>query len=120
MRDGRRLRPLGDARLDQRPSPEHGPDALHERDQFTRTLMAHLERLPAGCRRVMTLELIEGLTHAEVAARIDITPRAAEKRAARGRKHLLRYLQRDGSGGLMWVSSFEDGGGVRRFVCLFR
>ncbi|NOU21868.1 MAG: RNA polymerase sigma factor [Methyloglobulus sp.] len=49
-------------------------------------LMAHtVEGLPSRCREVFILRRVEGLSHAEIAKRLDISPRMVEK-------HLHRAL----------------------------
>jgi hypothetical protein len=57
---------------------------------------------------------LEGHTHAEVAERLGISPRAVEKQVARGRQRLRKLAE---SGGID-VSTFLDGGGVGVFARL--
>jgi RNA polymerase sigma factor (sigma-70 family) len=54
-------------------------------------LRAYVDRLPAQCSRVMTARLVNGLTPAQTAASLGMSPKAVEKQVTRGVR-LLREL----------------------------
>jgi len=113
----RRGRPLTDIEEHAR-STSLGPDDLVIRMDDQARLLACLRRLPERCALVMTLSLVEGLTHREIADRLGISRGAVEKQVARGRTYLRRLMTIDAEGNLIWLSSIEDGGGVGTLIGL--
>lgn len=88
-----------------------GPwDRVVRREQHT-ALMAALRRLPERCAFVMTLKLVEGLAHSEIARRTGIGVGGVEKQVARGKRYIRRWMTSGPEGELVWLSSLEDGGG---------
>jgi RNA polymerase sigma-70 factor (ECF subfamily) len=75
-------------------------------------LEACLRRLPERCAAVMTLKLMEGLTGPEIANRLRIGLGGVEKQVTRGNRLLRQWVSVGPEGELVWVSSFEDGGGL--------
>lgn len=81
--------------------PAGGRDAADERDDAERTLIAREEaarlasaiaNLPEGAGRAFRLHKIEGLSHAEVAARLGISRSGVEKHIALAMRHLRDAL----------------------------
>jgi RNA polymerase sigma-70 factor (ECF subfamily) len=66
-------------------------DLLAERDEVARIASA-IANLPEGARRTFRLHKIDGLSHAEVAARLGISKSGVEKHMAVAMKHLRRAL----------------------------
>lgn len=65
--------------------------AIEARDEARRLAMA-ITGLPEGARRAFELHKIDGLSHAEVAARLGISRSGVEKHIAVAMKHLRRAL----------------------------
>ena len=68
---------------------------LLERDEAQR-LRAAIARLPSGAQRVLRMHKFEGLSHAEVAARLGISKSAVEKHMAVAMTHLRHMLAAEG------------------------
>jgi RNA polymerase sigma-70 factor (ECF subfamily) len=64
---------------------------LIERDEQNRLTEA-IDQLPAGARRVLRMHKLEGLGHAEIAAKLGISKSAVEKHMALAMAHLRRIL----------------------------
>jgi RNA polymerase sigma factor (sigma-70 family) len=72
--------------------PGAGPDrAVLEAEELHR-LAAAIEALPEGARRAFCLHKLDGLSHAEVAARLAISRSGVEKHIALAMQHLRRAL----------------------------
>ncbi len=110
---------VGDAEIDQWLSPLPGPDDPVEGAEFQRNLSKVLTRLPERCAEIVSLVVLRRWTQAEIAAHFGISVKAVEKQMARARRHLPSLVERDEEGQFRWVSSFEDGGGVRLFACRY-
>lgn len=65
--------------------------ALADAEEGSRLLQA-IQALPEGARRAFCLHKIEGLSHAQVAARLGISRSGVEKHIALAMKHLRRAL----------------------------
>ncbi|MBO9723470.1 MAG: sigma-70 family RNA polymerase sigma factor [Novosphingobium sp.] len=63
------------------------------RRQTLLVLSAAVSELPAGARKVFTLHKIDGLSHADVAARLGISRSGVEKHMAVALKHLKLALR---------------------------
>jgi RNA polymerase sigma factor (sigma-70 family) len=91
----RARRPSGsEADIVELPDPRPGVDdqlAAHER---TERFLAHLRTLPLGQRQVLALAL-EGLSHAEIAALVGITPENVAVRLGRARDALRRSMEKE-------------------------
>jgi RNA polymerase sigma factor (sigma-70 family) len=75
-------------------APDPGPaDLLIEREEL-RQLESAVASLPEGARRAFCLHKVDGLSHAEVAAKLGISRSGVEKHIAVAMKHLRRALQR--------------------------
>lgn len=83
-----------------------GPDKRLMSKECRRQWAEAITTLPPRCQRVCSLVFLEGHTHAEVAARLQITKKAVGKQITRGRKHLRRRLQSDA----LETSTFLDRG----------
>lgn len=59
-------------------------------------LAAALRDLPARCREILVLRRIHGLTHREIAARLNLSEHTIEKQVGIGLKKCVDYLQRHG------------------------
>jgi RNA polymerase sigma-70 factor (ECF subfamily) len=95
-------------------SPRLSPEESLLRSERRDLALRIVGLLPPRCRLVCALVYLEGHTHAEVAERLGISPRAVEKQVARGRQRLRKLAE---SGGID-VSTFLDGGGVGVFARL--
>ena len=67
-------------------------EALIEAEEL-RELRQAVASLPEGARRAFCLHKLEGLSHGEVAARLNISRSGVEKHIAVAMKHLRRLLQ---------------------------
>ena len=74
---------------DSSPSSEQ---QLIDREE-ARLLREAIAQLPAGAQRVLKLHKIDGLSHADAAARLGITKSAVEKHMAVAMAHLRRILR---------------------------
>ena len=74
---------------DDGPSPER---AVAGRDELAIVRAAVLE-LPQRTQQVFVLARIEGLTYADVAARLQISDSSVQKHLARATKHVMRRLR---------------------------
>jgi RNA polymerase sigma-70 factor (ECF subfamily) len=77
---------------DARPSPER---AAGGRSDIAAVRAALLE-LPERTRQVFALTRIEGLTYAEAAVRLQISPSSVQKHLAQAIAHVARYLRSGG------------------------
>jgi RNA polymerase sigma factor (sigma-70 family) len=68
------------------------PEAMMERSLEMRRFQACLAELPQRCRDVFCLNLIEGLTHTEIAQRLGISVRTVDRHIAKGLDHVRRRL----------------------------
>lgn len=87
------LEARGDAAAGSEPVDQtrNAEEALLEREENAR-LAAGVEMLPEGARRVFELHKQQGLSHAEVAARLGISKSGVEKHMAVVMKYLRRSL----------------------------
>ncbi|HUF26129.1 MAG TPA: RNA polymerase sigma factor [Gemmatimonadaceae bacterium] len=69
------------------------PDLPHDVDPLD--LEAAIAALPPGYRRVLVLHDIEGFTHEDIAALLDIEPGTSKSQLSRARAHLRRSLSTD-------------------------
>jgi RNA polymerase sigma-70 factor (ECF subfamily) len=72
--------------------PAATADLVAEADDEARRIAAAIAGLPDGARRAFELHKIDGLSHAEVAARLGISRSGVEKHMAVAMKHLRRAL----------------------------
>jgi RNA polymerase sigma-70 factor (ECF subfamily) len=79
--------------------PGHTPEAQLVEAEEQRALVAAIAELPDGARRAFCLHKIDGLSHAEVAARLGISRSGVEKHIAVAMKNLRRLLADCGPGG---------------------
>lgn len=70
---------------------QNAEDSLLEREEIER-LAAALTTLPEGARRVFEMHKIEGLSHSQIAAFLNISKSGVEKHMAVAMKHLRRAL----------------------------
>jgi RNA polymerase sigma factor (sigma-70 family) len=71
---------------DQPALPAHlQPDAILASAQAVRAYVATIEALPPRCREAFVLHVFDGLSHAEIAARMGASVSMVEKHVARGR-----------------------------------
>lgn len=79
---------IGDAAHDEAPDSER---ILIAKDELQRVRRA-LAEMPARASQVFQLHRIDGLSHADIAAQLDISKSAVEKNMAVALKHLFRLL----------------------------
>ncbi len=91
----RARRPAGsDVALVHLPDPRPAPDEQVANRQRTERFLEHLRTLPLGQRQVLTLAL-EGLSHAEIAEVVCITPENVAVRLGRAREALRRSMEQE-------------------------
>lgn len=76
--------------------PRDEPDAAAERRDDIRRLLGDVARLPQGQRHALVRRELDGLTHAQVAAELRVTPLAARSLAHRARAALVREAEAQG------------------------
>lgn len=69
-------------------TPSHRVAAREEASRLLETL----DRLPAGQREILRLRHFEGLSHAEIAARLDLSPDAVRQKWVRALRGLRRQI----------------------------
>jgi RNA polymerase sigma factor (sigma-70 family) len=85
-----RTRAVGDVELDGMPSPAAQlPDELARRTE-AKALLGDIHRLPERQRSVLVMAAIDGLSHEEVAGRLDTTVETTRSLLARARENLRR------------------------------
>jgi hypothetical protein len=85
-----RTRAVGDVELDGMPALNAQlPDELARRAE-ARALLGDIHRLPARQRSVLVMSAIDGLSHEEVAGRLDTTVETTRSLLARARENLRR------------------------------
>jgi RNA polymerase sigma factor (sigma-70 family) len=72
--------------------PGGGPDHEAIEAEELRRLAAAIDSLPEGARRAFCMHKLDGLSHAEVAARLEISRSGVEKHIALAMQHLRRAL----------------------------
>ncbi len=70
-------------------------EAVYEGRQRLARLAAAVAGLPPQCRRVFTLHKLQGFSHAEIAAKLNISRSAVEKHMNVALKHLARHEAAD-------------------------
>ncbi|MGH8556297.1 MAG: RNA polymerase sigma factor [Methylococcales bacterium] len=75
--------------------PKPSPDRVAEVDQELDILSQLIGELPSQCRRVFLLHKVEYLSHAEIAERLNISPRTVETHICKALK-ILRDRMRAG------------------------
>lgn len=83
------LSELSDTRLQLVADPDYGPDVAS-------AIRRALEQLPAQQRQVVAMKLLQGLSFAEIAARVGATEAACKMRFARGIESVRDDLRREG------------------------
>jgi RNA polymerase sigma-70 factor (ECF subfamily) len=78
--------------LDQEPAGEPEAEAPDLRSELAACIAPLLKRLPPIYRQALTLTEVEGLTQAEAAARVGISPSGMKSRVQRARRKLKRVL----------------------------
>jgi RNA polymerase sigma factor (sigma-70 family) len=74
--------------------PHAAPDAMSEELNLKRELKSALSRLPPTCRTVLLLHKRDGLSYAEVAAALDLSPHTVQKYIARSLSLLRKQATR--------------------------
>ena len=77
---------------DEAADPSAGPDHEVIEAEELRRLAAAIDSLPEGARRAFCMHKLDGLSHAEVAARLNISRSGVEKHIALAMQHLRRAL----------------------------
>ncbi len=89
-------------------SSRPGPEALAMREQLSRLIQKHVERLPVVFRTVFVLRALEELTVEETASCLQIPEATVRTRFMRARRLLRKHAARDIEAGL--DSTFAFGG----------
>jgi RNA polymerase sigma factor (sigma-70 family) len=83
----------GEEDAGQAASPHPDPEAQAlAADQLER-LLAALHQLPAQCREALLLNRLEGLTHAEIAARLGISTKTVQRHIERALRACVQMLE---------------------------
>jgi RNA polymerase sigma factor (sigma-70 family) len=69
-----------------------GSVSAMERASEIRRFEACLAELPVRCREIFCLNLIDGLTHAEIATRLGVSVRTVDRHIAKAMEHIRRKL----------------------------
>ena len=72
------------------------PDRGHMRNELNRALYAALEEVPERWREVFVLKELEGLSTAELAGMLEISPANVAVRLTRARQRIKQVLAREG------------------------
>ncbi len=64
---------------------------VETRDQLDH-LVAALEQLPPACREAFLMNRIDGLTHAQIAAKLGISTKSVQRYIERALRHCLQEL----------------------------
>jgi RNA polymerase sigma factor (sigma-70 family) len=77
---------------------EDRPDVAEivSRDEELALLAAAIESLPKGCRQILKLRKIYGLSHKEIAEKLGISERTVNVQVGKGVKRCVDYLQQCG------------------------
>lgn len=112
LRDGHWLaeEAPGDRHPEERADPAIAPDDALALQQELTLLRIAMAALPAGALRALRLHRIDGLSHAEVAATMQISRSGVEKHMAVAMKHLRRALANCGVGGAAASDNLERPG----------
>jgi RNA polymerase sigma-70 factor, ECF subfamily len=86
-----RLRHAGDSAI-QADGPS--PEAELLKDEWNRLIQEAIDRLSPQCRAALTLRVFHQCSYKEVADRLGISPKTAEKHIARGLRETHVYLER--------------------------
>lgn len=78
--------------IEDRPDPAPTPESLHAAEHRRERLLRAVRRLPLTLRQVMSL-VLEGLSHAQVAAVLGLTENNVAVRANRARTQLRLWLE---------------------------
>lgn len=80
--------------------PAPGADVAERvsRDEEIALLAAAIHALPQACRRIMILRKLDGLSHAEIAARLGISVSTVEVQIGRGMEKCAQFLRQRGDG----------------------
>lgn len=70
-------------------------DALHQRNRL-KAFYGALENLPPQCRRALELRQLEGLSHKQIAAQMNISTSTVEKHLAKGLRLCAKYMNEAG------------------------
>jgi RNA polymerase sigma-70 factor, ECF subfamily len=104
-------------------APRAGPEAMAMREELSRLIQMHIERLPTAFRIVFVLRALEELTVEETAQCLDIPAATVRTRFLRARRMLRAYAAHDIEAAL--DASFAFGGArcdrtVRRVLTRIR
>jgi len=72
---------------------EAGPERAIEGAIAARRLQVYLDELPSPCRAAFLLNLIEDLTHAEIARRLGVSIRTVDRHMVKALSHLRRRFR---------------------------
>lgn len=89
----------GDSRVRIAPPKAGAPRAMYDRsgcEKEFRLLTQAIQALPTGCRRVLTLRKIYGLSQKQTAAELGIPESAVEAQIGSGLRQCAEYLARHG------------------------
>jgi len=76
--------------LEQQPLPVLAPASDHDQQEYLQALLSHL---PEGYRTVFNLHVMEGYTHAEIAALLDISESTSRSQLHKARQTLQEQMR---------------------------
>ena len=79
------------------PDPDPGPQEELERTERAAALRCALDTLSPPHRQVLEMRALDGLSYAEIAQLLDLTPGTVKSRLARARLALKKLLAEDGN-----------------------
>ncbi|KKM77704.1 hypothetical protein LCGC14_1367320, partial [marine sediment metagenome] len=85
-------RPVGLDQAQATPDPRAGPAERVQQQELTRRVMAAIQRLPERQREVTTLFYVNGYSHAEVSAFLEVPPTTVKSRLHAARRKLTKDL----------------------------
>ncbi|MGQ0595213.1 MAG: RNA polymerase sigma factor [Gammaproteobacteria bacterium] len=79
---------------DRVPDPAPGPEAIADGQLQLKCFLAALDDLPEPCRHALVLNKFEGMTHAEIAARLGVSTKTVWRYLVRAIAHCAARLGR--------------------------
>lgn len=91
-RQVRQALPLDAAGVDEVICPRPGPDTVVDARRQAQGIAQALDELPPPCREAFLLNRLDGLTHAEIAARLGVSSKTVQRHIERALSHCMARL----------------------------
>ena len=82
-----------DSALPEQSCPRPGPESQAETESQLNSVAAALEQLPPQCREAFLLNRLDGLTHAEIAARLGVSTKTIQRHIERALRLCVQVLE---------------------------